>query len=125
MGSQMSTNNSPVVCDGYVKYEETEVDRLAIMQYFQDNEEKMAAILDLFLWNLSGIILVRSYVLFHIHGPASFECCRYQNYLEFCFIFMVQIFCFVNQFIGWHSWAYLHKLKEDLIEKKNSETLLC
>ena len=29
-----------MVCDSYVKYEEAEVDRLAIMQDFQDNEEK-------------------------------------------------------------------------------------
>ena len=27
-GSKCHQNNSPVVCDGYVKYEETEVDRL-------------------------------------------------------------------------------------------------
>ena len=28
MGSKCHQNNSPVVCDGYVKYEEVEVDRL-------------------------------------------------------------------------------------------------
>ena len=28
MGIKMSQNNSPVVCDGYVKYEGAEVDRL-------------------------------------------------------------------------------------------------
>ena len=27
MGSKCHQNNSPVVCDGYVKYEEAEVDR--------------------------------------------------------------------------------------------------
>ena len=27
-GSKCHRNNSPVVCDGYVKYEEAEVDRL-------------------------------------------------------------------------------------------------
>ena len=27
-GSKCHQNNSPVVCDGYVKYEEAEVDRL-------------------------------------------------------------------------------------------------
>ena len=27
-GSKCHENNSPVVCDGYVKYEEAEVDRL-------------------------------------------------------------------------------------------------
>ena len=30
----------PVVCDGYVKYEEAEVDRSAIMQDFRNNEKK-------------------------------------------------------------------------------------
>ena len=28
MGAKCQQNNSPVVCDGYVKYEEAEVDRL-------------------------------------------------------------------------------------------------
>ena len=28
MGFKFHQNNSPVVCDGYVKYEEAEVDRL-------------------------------------------------------------------------------------------------
>ena len=28
MGIKISPKNSPVVCDGYVKYEEAEVDRL-------------------------------------------------------------------------------------------------
>ena len=28
MGNKMSPNNSPVVCDGYVKFDEAEVDRL-------------------------------------------------------------------------------------------------
>ena len=31
---------SPTVCDGYVKYEEAEVDRLAIMQNARNNEKK-------------------------------------------------------------------------------------
>ena len=43
--------NLPVVSDGYVKYEEAEVHRSAIMQDFRDNEKKnldgrLAAILD-------------------------------------------------------------------------------
>ena len=40
MGIKNFTTNSPVVCDGYVKYEEAEVDRSAIMQDFQDDEKK-------------------------------------------------------------------------------------
>ena len=37
---KVSPKNYPVVCDGYVKYEAAEVDRLAIMQDFRDNENK-------------------------------------------------------------------------------------
>ena len=39
MGSKMSPKYSPVVCDGYVKYEKAAFDRLAIMQDFQDNKK--------------------------------------------------------------------------------------
>ena len=70
------TKNSPVVCDGYVKYEEAEVHRSAIMQDFQDHEKKklngrLAAFLDF----ISAIFVmdypwVRHYILFYIHGPA-------------------------------------------------------
>ena len=31
------TRNSPVVCDGYVKYEEAEVDKSVFMQDFRNN----------------------------------------------------------------------------------------
>ena len=34
MGIEMSPENSPVACDGNLKYEEAEVDRLAIMQNY-------------------------------------------------------------------------------------------
>ena len=37
MGIKMSPGNFPVVCDGYEKYEEVEVDRLAIMQNQRNN----------------------------------------------------------------------------------------
>ena len=30
-GSKCHQNNTPVVCDGYVKYEEAEVDRLVVI----------------------------------------------------------------------------------------------
>ena len=36
MGTKV-TENSAVVCDGYVKYEEAEIDKSAIMQDFRDN----------------------------------------------------------------------------------------
>ena len=50
-----------MLSDGYVKYEETEVHRSAIMQDFRDNEKKngrLAAILVLKLRNFSWVILV-------------------------------------------------------------------
>ena len=40
LGNEDVTKNPPVVSDGYVKYEEAEVHRSAIMQDFQDNENK-------------------------------------------------------------------------------------
>ena len=40
MGINMSPENYPVVCDGYVKYEEAEVDRLAINFFYRNNENK-------------------------------------------------------------------------------------
>ena len=36
----MGIKMSPVVCDGYVKYEGAEVHRSVFMQDFRDNEEK-------------------------------------------------------------------------------------
>ena len=42
----MSPENSPVVCDGYVNYEEAQGDRLPIMQDYKNkkkNQLKMAA----------------------------------------------------------------------------------
>ena len=41
-GSKFHQNNSPVVCDGYVNYEEAEVDRSAIMPVFRDKEKQEA-----------------------------------------------------------------------------------
>ena len=41
-GSKCHQDNSPVVCDGYVKYEEAEVDKPAIMPVFRDNEKQEA-----------------------------------------------------------------------------------
>ena len=63
MGIKMSPKNLPVLSDGYVKYEEAEVHRSAIMQDFQDNEKKnkMAdrrPFWNLNLRNLSWFILV-------------------------------------------------------------------
>ena len=79
MGIKLSQKKTPVVYDGYVKYEEAEIHRSAIMQDCQDNEKKngrLAAILFFSVWNLSWDILVRD--------------------ITFCFIFMVQSF-----FISW------------------------
>ena len=55
-GNQNVTKNFPVVCHGYVKYEESEVYRSAIMQDFQDNEKKKAD------WRPFWILLVRSFI---------------------------------------------------------------
>ena len=46
-----------VVCDGYVKYEEAEVERSAIMQDFRDNAKKQLKMAD---WRLFWILLVRN-----------------------------------------------------------------
>ena len=65
-----------MVSDGYVKYEEAEVHRSAIMQDFRDNEKKK------FKWPTSGhfyfisakflmgYACVRHHILFYIHSPA-------------------------------------------------------
>ena len=39
-GNQKVTKNTLMLYDGYVKYEEAEVHRSAIMQDFRDNEKK-------------------------------------------------------------------------------------
>ena len=72
----MSPKISPVVFDGYVKYEEAEVHRSAIMRDFRDNEKKkfnggLAAILDFISAKfVMGYPCVRYYILFYIYGPA-------------------------------------------------------
>ena len=69
-----------------MKYEEAVVDRSAIMQYFQDNEEKKikdgrpAAILDFTSAKfVMGYPCVRPYILFYIHGPAILLFLSYVN----------------------------------------------
>ena len=67
-----------MVSDGYVKYEEAEVHRSAIMQDFQDIKMRkkklnglMAAIFDFISAKFfMGYPCVRHYILFYIHGPA-------------------------------------------------------
>ena len=65
-----------MLSDGYVKYEEAEVHRSAIMQDFRDNEKKfkngrLAAILYFITAKfVMGYSRVRNYILFYIHGPA-------------------------------------------------------
>ena len=64
-----------MLSDGYVKYEEAEVHRSAIMQDFRDNERKklnsrLVAILDFITAKfVMGYPCVRHYILFYIHGP--------------------------------------------------------
>ena len=68
---------SPTVCDGYVKYEEAEVDRLAIMQNARNNEKKtikndrLLGIYDFISATfVMGYHCVIPYILFYIHGSA-------------------------------------------------------
>ena len=65
--------------DGYVKYEEVEIHRSAIMQDFQNSEKKTwkknmkkkptGSHFGLFSVKFVGYHCVRNYILFHIHGP--------------------------------------------------------
>ena len=68
-----------MVSDGYVKYEEAEVCRSAIMQDFQDNEKKngrLAAILDFISAKfVMGYPCVKHYISFYIHGPTILLFC--------------------------------------------------
>ena len=65
-----------VSSDGYVKYEEAEVDRSAIMKDFRDNEKKclngrLPAISDFITAKfVIDYPCVRHYTLFYIHSPA-------------------------------------------------------
>ena len=60
----MSPENSPVVCDGYVEYQEVKVDGSAIMQNYINNEKKRLKIIALwpfqiiFMRIFSWVILV-------------------------------------------------------------------
>ena len=67
-----------MVPNGCVKYKEMEVDRSAIMQYFQDNEKK----------NLNGRLAA---ILNFISAKfvMGYSCVRHYIF----FIFMVQLFC--------------------------------
>ena len=69
--------NPLVLSDGYVKYEEAEAHRSAIMQDFRDNEKKingrLAAILDFIIAKfVMGYPCARHHILFYIPGPAIF-----------------------------------------------------
>ena len=65
-----------MVCDGYVKYEEAEVDRSAIMQDSRDNEKKTI--------KNHRYHCVRPYILFHIHGSAILHLWIYVNMTKLC-----------------------------------------
>ena len=54
---KVSQKKSPVVCDGYVKYEEAEVDISATMQDFRDDEKTKLKMAD---WQPFWILLVRN-----------------------------------------------------------------
>ena len=63
-----------MVSDGYVKYEEAEVHRSAIMQDFRDNKKKKWLPGNHFSFISAKFVMgypcVRHHVLFYIHGPA-------------------------------------------------------
>ena len=65
-----------VVYDGYVKYEEAEIHRSAIMQDFRNSEKKKkkwptGSHFGFFTVKfVMGYPCVRHYILFYIHGPA-------------------------------------------------------
>ena len=63
-----------MLCDGYVKYEEAEVDRSVIMQDFRDNEGRKLKIAD--------------------RQPFWISLVRNLSCAILCFIFMVQLFAF-------------------------------
>ena len=70
-----------MVCDGYVRYEEAEVHRSAIMQISEIMRKqifngRLAAILDFISAKfVMGYPCVIPYVLFYIHGPAILHFC--------------------------------------------------
>ena len=77
-----------MLSDGYVKYEEAEVHKSAIMQDFRDNEKnksngRLAAILDFIT---AGFVMdyscVRHYILFYIHGPAILHLGKYHKIIK-------------------------------------------
>ena len=62
-----------MVCDGYVKYEEAEVHRSAIIKIYMRKKNfngRLAAILDFISAKfVMGYPCVRHYILFCSHGP--------------------------------------------------------
>ena len=78
-----------MVSDGYVKYEEAEFHRAAIMQDFQDIRKKngrLADILDFISAKfVMGYPCVRHYILSYIRGPAIlhfFESRKYHKIIK-------------------------------------------
>ena len=76
-------DNSPVVCDGYVKYKKAEVDRSVIMQDFRHNEKKTIK---------NG---------FHF-GFYQCKICHELYLWHTCFISIVQLFCIFFELRKYH-----------------------
>ena len=76
---------SPGGVDGYMKYEEAEVHRSAIMRDFRDNENKIIKWPTAAIWDfisakfVMGYPCVRHYILFHIYGSAILHFFSYVN----------------------------------------------
>ena len=82
----MSPENSPVVYDSYVNYQEAEVDRSAIMQYSPDDEKKTiknGGQSESAIWDFISVKFVKGYQVILV------------QVLTFCFILMVRLICIV------------------------------
>ena len=75
MVMKISQKNYPMVCDSYVKYEQADYDRLALMEDFWDNEKngRQSVILDFISAKfVMSYPCVRPYILLYNHGLAIF-----------------------------------------------------
>ena len=75
MGIKMQQENSPVACDGYVKYEEAETDILAIT--ILNGRQSGFGCYCCKIWHGQGYpctYCMRPYILFIMYGSAILHC---------------------------------------------------
>ena len=94
-----------VVYDGYVKYEEAEIHRSAIMQDFRDSEKK-----NWIFWSeiCHWLSLWRHYIMFYIHGPVILHFLSSVNITKFktaakCVHFWNKLQCFAQMISNMYS----------------------